>query len=247
MKLLLTTCLALVLSACGGGGGGTSTPTPTPAPTPVAATAAGLWEGTASTGVSVALAILEDGQTYGIYTTGNSIAGALYGTTASSGTSLSGSGRDFNIQSRSVTAGSYNGTFVANNRINVTTSSGAVASATYAVAYDQPASLAAFAGTFAGAGVSGNSAAQAAAVTVSASGAISVPASGGCSATGTATPRPSGKNIFDLSVTFNGTNCALGNGTVTTGIGYYNTTTRRLLVMALNPAKTDGFIYVGQK
>ena len=60
-------------------------------------------------------------------------------------------------------------------------------------------------------------------------------------------PRPSGKNIFNVSVTFTGTNCALGNGTVTTGVGYYDMDTKRLLVLALNAAKTDGFIYIGSK
>jgi hypothetical protein len=68
-----------------------------------------------------------------------------------------------------------------------------------------------------------------------------------CSASGTAKPRSSGKNVFDVSITFTGTNCALGNNTVTTGVGYYDAATRQVLVMALNSAKTDGFIYVGVK
>jgi hypothetical protein len=36
MKKLSVTCIALVLSACGGGGSGAGTPTPTPLPTPAA-------------------------------------------------------------------------------------------------------------------------------------------------------------------------------------------------------------------
>lgn len=69
----------------------------------------------------------------------------------------------------------------------------------------------------------------------------------GCSAAGTAVPRPSGKNIFNITITFTGTNCALGNGAVTTGVAYYDAVNRQVLVMALNSAKTDGFIYVGTK
>ena len=48
-------------------------------------------------------------------------------------------------------------------------------------------------------------------------------------------------------MTLNGSNCALGNGTRTAGIAYYDPSTRQVLVMALNSSKTDGFIYLGAK
>ena len=243
MKKLLMTSLALVLAACGGGG----SDAPAVANSVTTTAAAGFWEGTASTGAAVSLAILEDGQTWGVYTSGNQIAGALYGVTASSGTTISGAGKDFNIPTRSITSASYTGNFVANNRISLNSSGGGSLNATYVAAYDQPASLAALAGTFQGTGITGTTNGQAVPITVSATGAITVPGTLGCGASGTATPRPSGKNIFDISVTFSGTNCALGNGAVTTGVGYFNAATRRLSVLALNAAKSDGFIYVGQK
>ena len=179
---LLMVSLALVLAACGGGGSDAPTPVSTPTPPPVATSAAGFWEGTASTGVSVALAILEDGQTWGVYTSNNSIAGTLYGATSSSGTTLAGSGKDFNIPTRSVDAATYTGTFVANSRVSVTTSNGGSLTATYATAYDQPALIASLAGTYAGSGVTGTTDAQAIPVTISATGAITVPTSGGCAA-----------------------------------------------------------------
>lgn len=239
MKKFAALALASILAACGGGGSeGTSTP---------AATAEGFWEGSASTGVSVAVAVLENGETWGFYTSSGSIVGALYGNTSSSGTTLSGSGIDFNIPSRTVTAGTYSGTFAAKSSINVTTSTGVTFSGTYNPVYDQPASLAALAGSFSGQGVSGTSPVQTVSVTISSSGAISVPASLGCAATGTAAPRPSGKNIFDVTVTFMGSTCALGDGASATGVAYYDATTRRVLVMGMNAAKSDGFIYVGQK
>lgn len=242
MKKLLLICVASVLSACGGGGGSTA-----PTTLPPAVTAEGFWEGPASTSASVALAILENGETWGVYTSGSFIAGALYGQTNSSGSALTGSGKDFNIPARSVTAATYNGTFVAKSSIRVATSAGTTFTGNYVAAYDQPASLAALAGTFSGQGVSGNSSPQTIPVTISAAGAVSVPTSGGCGASGMVSPRATGKNIFDVSVTFNGTTCALGDGTVTKGVGYFNVTSRTFTVLALNPAKTDGFIYVGQK
>jgi hypothetical protein len=242
MKKFAVLGLIAVLTACGGGGGDASPSAPAPT-----VTAEGFWEGPASTGVSVALAVLENGETWGVYTSNGSIVGALYGNTTSSGTSLSGSGKDFNIPSRTVGSGTYSGTFVAKSSINVTTSAGSTFSGTYKTAYDQPASLAAITGTFSGVGVSGTSPVQSVSVTISSSGALTVPSTLGCSAAGTATPRPSGKNILDVTVTFTGTSCALGNGASTTGTAYYDATTRRVLVMAMNAAKSDGFIYVGQK
>ena len=244
MKQFAVIGLTVLLSACGGGGDSASSPTPAPAPT---ATAEGFWEGPASTGVSVALAVLETGETWGVYTSSGAVVGALYGTTTSSGTTLSGSGKDFNIPSRSVGSGTYSGTFAAKSIINVATSTGSTFSGAYKTAYDQPASLAALAGTFSGVGVSGTSPVQTVSVTISPSGSITVPSSLGCSAAGTSTPRPSGKNIFDLTMTFTGSNCALGNGAATTGIAYYDAITRRVTVMAMNATKSDGFIYVGQK
>lgn len=242
MKQFTVIGLAVLLTACGGGGDSASSTAPTPT-----VTAEGFWEGPASTGVSVALAVLETGETWGVYTSSGSIVGALYGTTTSSGTTLSGSGKDFNIPSRTVGSGTYSGTFVAKSSINVATSTGSTFSGTYKAAYEQPASLAAVAGTFVGTGVSGTSPVQTVSVTISPSGSITVPGTLGCSAAGTATPRASGKNIFDVTVTFTGTTCALGNGASTTGITYYDVTTGRILVMAMNAAKSDGFIYVGQK
>ncbi len=242
MKQFAVIGLTVLLAACGGGGGGGHPPAQAPI-----VTAEGFWEGTASTGNSVALTVLETGETWGVYTSNGSIVGALYGNTASSGTTLSGTGKDFNIPSRSVGSGSYTGTFVEKSSIRVATSLGSTFSGAYVTTYDQPASMVAAAGTFSGQGVSGTSPVQTVSVTISPSGAITVPASLGCSAAGSAKPRTSGKNIFDVTVTFTGSTCALGDGASTTGIAYYNATTRRVLVMAMNAAKSDGFIYVGQK
>lgn len=240
MKQFTVIGLAVLLAACGGGGDSASSTAPT-------VTAEGFWEGPASTGVTAALAVLETGETWGVYTSSGSIVGALYGTTTSSGTTLSGSGKDFNIPSRTVGSGTYSGTFVAKSSINVATSTGSTFSGAYKAAYEQPASLAAVAGTFVGTGVSGASPVQTVSVTISPSGSITVPGTLGCSAAGTATPRASGKNIFDVTMTFTGTACALGNGASTTGITYYDATTGQILVMAMNAAKSDGFIYVGQR
>lgn len=246
MRNIAIVGLAALLTACGGGDSG-STPSSAPAPV-ITPSAEGFWEGPASTGVSVALAVLETGETWGVYTSTNgTIVGALFGNTASNSSTLTGSGQDFNIPARSVSSSNYSGTFTAKNTINVTTSSGGTFSGTYKPAYDSPVSLTTVSGAFAGTGVSGNSSVQQIGITISPSGVISVPGTQGCSASGSAAPRASGKNILNVTVKFTGANCALGDGTSTTGIAYYDTVAQRLLVLALNASKSDGFIYIGQK
>ncbi len=236
-KILSIVGVAVVLAACGGGGDD--------APPPNAAQ--GFWSGQASTGTTVSVAILENGETWGVYSSGSVILGALYGQTTASGGTLNGSGSEFDIAARSVASGTYQGTYSPKSTLAVRTSLGSVFTGSYNADYDNPASLAAVAGSFSGTGVSASSPVQSPSVSISAAGAITVPPSLGCSASGTASPRPSGKNVFNVTVTFSGTSCALGNGGTASGIAYYNTATRELLVLALNSAKTDGFIYVGTK
>lgn len=225
-----------VLTACGGGDDAAAT-----------LAVEGFWSGSTTTGVGVNLAILENGETWGVYTSGGGIAGALYGNTTASGNTLSGSGSDFNIPSRTTSSATYSGTFAPKSSISLTTSGGVSFTGTYEAAYDQPASLAAVAGSFTGEGVSGSSPVQGVSVTISSSGAVTVPANLGCSASGLITPRASGKNVFNVSVTFSGSTCALGNGATATGMAYYDSVDQGLVVLALNSAKTDGFIYIGSK
>jgi hypothetical protein len=236
---LLAATVALV--ACGGGGGAA----PTPASV-VNASAEGFWNGTASTGPQVSVVILENGETWGLYASANSIVGALFGNTVVSGSTVSGTGNDFNLVSRTVTPGTFTGTVAAKSTLSLTTSTGAKLNATYDATYDQAPSLVALAGTYTGQAVTGGTSPQTNTVTISSTGALSSVGTG-CTASGTATPRPTGKNIFNISVTFTGTSCALGNGVVTTGVATFTPATRQLIAMAMNGAKSDGFIYAGTR
>ena len=53
--------------------------------------------------------------------------------------------------------------------------------------------------------------------------------------------------MYDVTVTFQGSTCALGNGATVHGIAVYDSTQRSLSALAVNGAKTDGFIYSGRK
>jgi len=226
---------AVVLTACGGGGDD--------APA-AASTAEGFWRGAASTGSLVTVAVLETGETWGVFSFNGSIAGVLYGNTTSGGNTLSGSGSQliFGTPPR-LSAASYTGSYAPKATISVSLSDRTSFSGSYQASYDAPASLANLAGSFSGTGLSLSSS-QTPVVTISTTGAVSVAPTFGCSGSGTARPRPSGKNVFDVAVTFTGGTCTLA---AASGVAYYDTTTRELIVLALNNSKTDGFIYVGRK
>jgi len=217
-----------------------------PTCTPPRTTAEGFWVGTSSTGYRVNLAVLENGDTWGVYSSGGYIYGALHGTTYSGGTTLSGSGSDFYIPYRTVTPGTYSGTFSAKGSLSVRTSSGSTFSGSYDTSYDQAASLATLSGTFSGSGVTGLSSPQSLTVGISGQGTVSA-SSGGCVVSGTATPRASGKNVFNVVLYFVGVTCYLGNGSSASGVGYYDTAAHALLVMGMKSDNSDGFIFIGTK
>lgn len=247
-KLVAAALLCAFVTACGGGGDDDAGPEPGPGPTPPPASSPeGFWVGDASTGTRVSLAVLDDGKTWGLYESGGYIVGALAGETSYSGNQLSGSGRDFNLLSRRVDPGTYTGTFSAKNRVDVRLSSGATFSGSYDARYDQPASLAAIAGTYSGTGVTGWTWPHAVTINVSSTGQITAPSSEGCGGSGSVLPRRSGKNVYDVTITFQGSACALGNGTTVRGIAVYDAGSRGLWAVALNSVKTDGFIYSAVK
>lgn len=235
----------VLLSACGGGGsddGQADTGTPPPAAT----SAEGFWVGKSSTGFDVNLAVLENGDTWGVYARSGVLYGALRGTTTSANGTLSGTGAEVDLSTGAIGTGAYTGTYAPKSSLQVRLASNTTFIGNYASVYDQPASLSAVAGTYTGSGVATGAPVQSAVLNVSASGVVSSPPSLDCSAAGTVKPSASGKNIFDLQITFNGTNCALGNGASVSGVVYYEN--GALIAMGLRPgSQTTGFIFTGRK
>lgn len=246
IKLVTSSVLLAALAGCGGGGGGDATTTPTPT---TSAAAEGFWIGTTSTGTVVNLAILENGETWGLYGSSSSLTGAVYGNTTTSGTALSGSGSAFDFVTRTTGTGTYTGTVTTKGAISMDVD-GTKLTGTYDASYDQPATLASVAGTYSGLAVTATIAPQATTVVIDVNGNVSSSFVSGsliCNTSGKATPRASGKNVFNVQLTFTGNFCALGNGTVVNGVATYNTTSRQLITMALNSAKTDGLIFLGTR
>ena len=250
MNRLMALSAALVLTACGGGGGDTATSAATPAATTAASSAEGFWNGTSSTGERINLAVLENGETWGLTSTSaGALTGALYGTVTASGSTVTGSGTSFSFITRTNSSGALSGTVATKATITLAASTGGKFNGTYSASYDQTPALGSLADTYNGFAVTGNTAAQTVAVTIDVNGNVSSSFVSGnliCNASGKATPRASGKNVFDLQLTFTGNFCALGNVT-TQGVATYGATSRQLIALALNGAKSDGFVFLGTR
>jgi hypothetical protein len=240
--LVILGCTCALIAGCGGGNDTSDQPDQPNQPT-----AEGFWHGTISTGYTVDLAILENGETWGLYTRNNLFYGALYGNTVYQGNGkFTGVGLDFN--GKSVTGSTYTGDFVAKKSLTAKVEKSITINAEYNDDYDlPPPSLASMAGSYYGQAATGMAGIQAIGVTVSASGDITLPSTNGCGGSGTIKAHSSNKNVYSVSMTFDGSYCPLGNGTKVTGIATYDSTLGIVRVLALNNNKSDGFVYVAAR
>jgi hypothetical protein len=240
-----------MMAACGGGDGGA----PAAAAPPVVdlKTAEGLWNGTTGTGRRFSGLVLDDGTYWFLYTAvGNDavLGGAVQGNgTSSAGKFSSSNGIDFNLEGLGINDFTLAGTYTASSKLGGTLTYASNATntftSTYDTDYDLVPAVATVAGTYTGTGVTATSGAEAATATITSGGTINGTSAFGCSFTGTAAARSKG-NVYNVSVTFSGGDCANGNATVT-GVAYYIASQRGLVVTALNGARTNGFIFEGVK
>jgi hypothetical protein len=213
-----------------------------------AATAEGLYFGSMTGGSSFYALVLDDGTYYVIYTipNTNTIAGVAYGSvTSANGLFTSSTGLDFAI-GYGVFPFAMSGTYVPQTSISgAATENGANTQFTgsYVSAYQQPASLASLAGSYAGS-VASSVGWGSATVAISANGTF-IGSGPGCSFNGTASPRGS-VNVFNLSIHFQGGQCLFGTSTLM-GVGFYDASSRTLYAAAPNATRTDGFLFIGGK
>ncbi len=239
LKLSLITCAIAILSGCGGAGGGSNTS--------VVNTAEGYWEGASSNGATVSIAILENGEAWGGAIVGNTLVSAIAGTANGNSTSFSASGSEFSFTSGIVARAIYTGTVTQKQRIQATGSSGNTSDLAYDTNYDQSVTAAEIAGSYTLSGRTALYSISDLTFTVGANGAFTI-VDGGCTTTGTVTPRASGKAVINVNATGTGS-CVLGNGVSLSGIAVLNKarTPNTLSVIALNSAKTDGLVLIGRK
>lgn len=195
MKRMTTLAAVCFLSACSGGGSDSATTTPS---TPTTASAEGFWVGTTANGSVVNLAILDGGETWGLYGTISALVGAVYGNTSVSGNALSGTGLGFIFVTRVSGSGLYTGSVTTKGTISMSVSDGTKLTGNYDASYDQPTSIANLAGTFTGLAVTGTIAPQTTTVIIDVNGNFTSTYSSGiysCTTTGKVTPRALGKNV----------------------------------------------------
>lgn len=252
-----TFALTAFLAACGGGGGddtGSGTPqSNTPAAAP--ATAEGLYTGTTSTGYQTAGLVLETGEYYVLYGKSNIIYGVVQGHgTSNNGSFSSSDAYDFNLPSNTRTPATVSATYAAKQKLDGTLTEagqGITFTSTYDASYETAPSLSKVAGTYSGSSAtgSGNSPVS---LTVNSNGTISgsstVGGQAACTYSGTLTPRSTGKNVFNISVKFNGGSCALGTATVSgIAVPVVSGSTTTLYAVGLLPDRSNGFLGVGVK
>ncbi|MDR5833628.1 hypothetical protein [Caballeronia sp. LZ034LL] len=238
---------AIILTACGGGGSdnGPSTPVST-------ASAAGLYSGNTDSNRQASVLILDDGRLYSIYAVaGNTdfIAGGVIGAVASSNGKLSnGSGIDYNLEGQGSSAVTLSGAYSAKASLNTTIlyANGAKTTfvGTYDPSYDTVPMQATVTGTFKGESVTSGGNDRNVTLTADATGSITGTGTS-CSFTGSIKPHASG-NVYDLTISFGGGNCAYPN-TTASGVAVMTGTTMRAELQTLQSPTKAGVLFVGAR
>ncbi|MFZ5538882.1 MAG: hypothetical protein ACOY5V_03965 [Pseudomonadota bacterium] len=240
----LIVLLSLGLAACGGGGGGA--PAASPPPPAQTVGAEGFWSGTTSNGFGILGAVLENGEYWFMYFTNGVLYGVVQGSgSANNGNFTSTNGLDFyfdgNVTPVTVSASYRERTSLQGTGTPPGGGAPITFTATYEPSYDTPATAAAVSGAWRGRLASG----ETYTINVGAGGAFTGSGSSGCTFGGSIVPRPSGKAVYDVTVTFNGGVCLLGTQTLrgiaaVTGSGAGQV----LYAAALNGARSSGFVAI---
>jgi hypothetical protein len=258
LKGVLVALTAVTMAGCGGGGGGSGT-----TGTPGVYQAQGVAQGTTALGNSDMDIILETGEFYNFVTAAGIALTVDHGTMLESGAGIAANLMEFNVAANTASSGAMTGLFIAQSAITGTialninqytpyTGTNPVSlyqyttfSANYLPGYNNAANLATLTGTYSGVYTYGGAPVT---MTLSATGAISG-TSTNCAISGTATPRASGKNVFNVSLTLTGANCTPAGVGSASGIAVLNPENglTRLYVAGLNATGSNGFFWVGTR
>lgn len=230
-----------VLTACGGGGGGGGGA--------ANADPQGFWTGstTSSVGSTVHVVVLDTGETWGVYSSGSTITGALYANATASGNTATITGSNFNFLTNSGLRGTLTGPIAAKSSMSLTDGGSVTYSLTYSSTYETAASSAGVAGTWSYVGRSRGYSLIPANITIDPSGNFTLSQTN-CATSGSIVPRTGGKNVYNITLTAVGSGCAAGQSTLT-GVTYLDTsvTPNKFIALALNSNKDDGVVVIGTK
>lgn len=271
-KAAFSVLLGIGLGACGGGTGSNlntasapvstsysvstgSSGTSTTGTSTSSQSAEGLWRGTTSTSRTVTSLIIDNGQYWMIYSAAansSSTAGVIMGSSASSDGQITAlGGRDFDFETGGLYFLALNGTYTARSRLQgtLTYADAPGAAVTFDTSYDgnydTTSSLATLAGAYTGSGKTINSLDANTRFNITTNGQISGTRTDGCTFTGLATPRPTGK-AYSITLNFNSSACI--NGTLfTSGYAHFNPSTRQLYSVTRNSSNNDAFVFIGNR
>jgi hypothetical protein len=251
-KLALMLSLTCVISAIGCGG--SSSPSKDPGSGNTLGLAQGAWSGTTAAGVSYETIILPNDKYYSIYgtMTGSSflVSGMMTGQGGSRDTSYAASLTDFSsngtvlpasLSASYVAGASMNGT-ISESDYQIVFSGRPLPSSTFP--YDTPATVASIQGVWTGNLLDGS----AATANIKSDGTFTG-SDAGCTFSGSAVPDTSGKNFFNVTMTFGASPCVLANQTVS-GIGVQYLLADRVthqLLVALSSGTTAGTVFVATR
>ena len=175
----------------------------------------GVFDGTGSNGNTYNLIVLEDGSFWNLYgissSSGLAVYGIANGTVSASNGTFTESFTDFYYPGNAPVSGYGSGTYTGTTISGSNTESGQTATfnfttpATSTYNYNTAATISSISGSWSGFLLDGESGT----VNIQTSGNFTSTSSSGCSASGTLTPRPSGKNVFNVSLTFGAYPCLL--------------------------------------
>jgi hypothetical protein len=243
--LTLIVAVALTLSACGGGGG--DDPAPASA-APVASVPQGVYGGTLTNGGVFDMLALENGEVWALYGTQNSstfvVRGLVQGTFADA--------KDFGYAPAlpvrvaaqyDAASKTMQGSIAASGSALVGFNGGPIAGSQYN--YDQPASMSVIARSW----ITQASTGETLSFSVDGAGILNGSGSSGCRYSGWVAPRASGKNVFDVTVTFAGAPCTLAGQRVSgIAVAYaLDLYTMQLVVGLVDALRTVGLTTVGTR
>ena len=244
---LLGALTSVFLMACGGGGGGgTSAPVTN-------VSAAGVWTGLGlPSGYELNLVVMPNNTYYSLFgipiSGGLSVVGVDFGSVTSSGSSFSGTVKEYLYNNTSFT-GTTSGTVVANTSLSGTSQYSNGNTGSYALIpltaggynFNTPAVLSTITGSWVGSLLTG----VATTVTINSNGTLTG-SGAGCTFTGTIAPDSSGVNVFATTITY-GTGCP-SVGLVETGItlSYITTSGTHQLVSMVSSSTTGGAFFANR-
>jgi hypothetical protein len=218
-KHIALVALSITLLGCGGGGGGGGDVGGNQSAATNAAE--GIWSGsfTEKNGntTSLAFVVLETGEFWGAQVTeATNSGGVMHGKIQTSDGTFTSSMRMYFSDKDTISTPTPNGNFKSKISFNFTGSE--PLQTTYNNAYETKASLSSLVGTYNGNVMSKNNVELDVDVSIDAKGKISGGDASSCFVLGQATPRATGKNVFDVTLNAQGKDCPSGTNS-TAGIG----------------------------